>query len=182
MKTMRLCVAIAVVTVLFLIMLVGCHSGSRPTWPKLETGLVGVYIATSSKTIPDFPRELPEYRDTGEMNYWGEPYTLHGTIRIFEGNDWTTISDFPWSGNHCGEGLFMIRWRTSNPDVRVASNVAYSPDPSFNDAKKAKTGSFGYMLGTNCERPLFKFVGTVEGNKSNLVDIYYEVKFWRAAP
>jgi hypothetical protein len=116
------------------------------------------------------------------MNYWNEPYTLHGNLRIFEGSDWATIYNFPYSGNHCGEGLFMIRWRTSNPDVRIASNVAYSPDPSYNDSKKAKTGSFGYMLGTNCEQPLFKFAGTVKGNESNLVDIYYELKFWQAAP
>jgi len=182
MKALRLCLIIIVFIFLSLPTFIGCQSGSRPTWPQLPAQLVSVYMATSSETIPLFPSELPQYRDTGNMNYWDEPYTLHGTIRIFEGNDWATIPDFPHNGNHCGEGLFMIRWRTSNPDVRVASNLAFSPEPSYNDVKNAKTGSFGYMLGTNCDQPLFQFVGTTKGNESNLVDIYYELKFWQAAP
>jgi hypothetical protein len=57
--------------------------------------------------------------------------------------------------------------------------LGFSPDTV---SGKAKTGSFGYMFGTNCEQPLFKFASTVKGNKSNLVDIYYELKFWQAAP
>jgi hypothetical protein len=183
MKTLRLYFVIIVVTVLFLPTFIGCQSVGRPTWPKLPARLSAVYIATPSETIPLFPSEIPQYRDTGKMHYWEEPYTLHGTIRISEGDDWATIPDFPHNGNHCGEGLFMIRWRTSNPDVLVASNVAYSPEPSFNEAEEAKTGSFGYMLGTNCEQPLFRFAGTRKGNESHLlVDIHYELKFWQAAP
>jgi hypothetical protein len=38
------------------------------------------------------------------------------------------------------------------------------------------------MSGSNCEQPMFKFAGTVKGNKSTLVDIFYELKFWQAAP
>jgi len=45
-----------------------------------------------------------------------------------------------------------------------------------------KIGSFGYMSGTNCEQPMFKFSGAVNGDKSTLVDVYYELKFWQAAP
>ena len=72
----------------------------------------------------------------------------------------------------------MIRWRLSDPNVRVQSSVRFTKDTSAT----MKTGSFGYMSGTNCEQPMFKFAGTVNGNKSTLVDVYYELKFWQAAP
>jgi hypothetical protein len=182
MKTYRLCLVIIAVTIIFLPTFVCGQSGEVPTWPKLPKQLVGVYIATSSATIPAFPTALTGYRDAGKMDYWNERYNLHGTIRIFDGHDWATIPDFPNSANHCGEGLFMIRWRSANPDVRIMSNAALRPEPTHNDVKKAKTGNFGYMVGTNCEQPLFKLAGTVKGNKSNLVDIHYELKFWQVAP
>jgi len=175
MKTLRLSLVIIVVAVLFFPTLVGAQRAGRPTWPKKE----GVYLATSSKTIPLFARALTGYRDAGNMDFWDRPFTLHGTIRIFEGTGWAEIPEFPNSGNHCGEGMFMIRWRSANPDVSVASTLGFSPDTG---SVKAKIGSFGYMFGTNCEQPLFKFAGAVKGNKSNLVDIYYELKFWQAAP
>jgi hypothetical protein len=35
---------------------------------------------------------------------------------------------------------------------------------------------YGYMYGTNCDQPLFKVT------ESTLVDVYYELKFWQAAP
>ena len=79
--------------------------------------------------------------------------------------------------NHCSDGVFMIRWRSANPNVRTATNIGYSTDVL---SGTAKTGAFGYMYGTNCEEPLFKFASA--GDSSTLEDIYYELKFWRAAP
>ena len=38
----------------------------------------------------------------------------------------------------------------------------------------------GHHIAPNCEEPLFKFAST--GDSSTLEDIYYELKFWRAAP
>jgi len=29
---------------------------------------------------------------------------------------------------------------------------------------------------------MFRFAGAADGNKSTLVDVYYELKFWQAAP
>lgn len=175
MKTLGLSIIVIVVAGLFFPMVVGAQRDGRPPWPKKE----GVYLATSSETIPLFAGVLAGYRDAGSVDFWDMPFALHGTIRIFEGTDWAGIPEFPNSGNHCGEGMFMIRWRSANPDVRVASTLAFSPDTV---SVKAKTGSFGYMFGSNCEQPLFKFARTVKGNKSNLVDIHYELKFWQAAP
>jgi hypothetical protein len=72
----------------------------------------------------------------------------------------------------------MIRWRLSNSNVLVQSSVRYSKDTPG----EMKAGSFGYMSGTNCEQPMFKFEATRNGDKSTLVDVYYELKFWQAAP
>jgi hypothetical protein len=80
--------------------------------------------------------------------------------------------------NGCSAGVFMIRWRSANPEIRVQSSVRYSG----NTAAAVKTGSFGYMTGSNCEQPMFSFGDTTSANGSNLVDIYYELKFWQAAP
>jgi hypothetical protein len=146
---------------------------------KLWTKNGGVNIATSSAAIPPFPRTLSGFRSAdNNKDYWGNSFDWKGTIRIFEGAGWTEIPDFPHTMNHCSDGVFMIRWRSANPDVRVATTVAYSKD----NASGGKTGEFGYMYGSNCEEPLFKFNGTLRGNDSTLVDIYYELRFWRATP
>ena len=81
--------------------------------------------------------------------------------------------------NGCAAGAFMIRWRLSDPEVRVESSVRFSGKDT---SATTKSGSFGYMSGSNCEQPMFKFIGTVNGNSSTLVDVYYELKFWQAAP
>lgn len=36
------------------------------------------------------------------------------------------------------------------------------------------------LSGTNCDQPMFKFADSRNGD--TLVDIYYELKFWQAAP
>ena len=91
MKKLRLSLIIIVVAVLVFITFVFTQCDSRPPWPKKE----GVYIATSSETIPLFARELTGYRDAGNLDFWDEPFPLHGTIRIFGGRDWTRIPAFP---------------------------------------------------------------------------------------
>ena len=70
----------------------------------------------------------------------------------------------------------MIRWRSSDPTVLVQSSVRYSKDITGT----MKAGRFGYMSGTNCEQPMFKFGSARNGD--TLVDVYYELKFWQAAP
>ncbi|HEY0428423.1 MAG TPA: TIR domain-containing protein [Pyrinomonadaceae bacterium] len=146
---------------------------------KLWTRNGGVNITTSSEMIPDFPNVLIRFRFSGDnKDFWEQPFDCRGSIRLFEGQGWTEIWNFPHTQNHCSYGIFMIRWRSANPDVRIATTVAYSPE----NATEEKIGKFGYMCGTNCEQPLFKFADTLNGNESNLVDIYYELKFWQAAP
>lgn len=176
MNRFRFSLAVTLVTVC-LPAFVGAQRAGRSNWPK-----DGVYLATSSETIPQFPRALSGYRPTGDLDYWDHPlpFSLHGSIRISQGGGWQAISDdFPKTMNHCSAGVFMIRWRSDNPNVLVSTALANELDTP---ETSVQTGRFGYMRGWNCVQPAFKFGRAINGNKSNLVDIYYELKFWRAAP
>jgi hypothetical protein len=153
----------------------GQRNTTRPPWPRNK----GEYIAASSEGIPLFPSTLSGYRSEGEKDFWNKTFPSRGSLRIFQGNDWLGIHNFPNTMNGCSAGVFMIRWRLSDPEVRVQSSVRYS---SKDESATTKTGTFGYMSGSNCEQPMFKFDSTVRGNKSTLVDVYYELKFWQAAP
>jgi len=141
----------------------------RPPWPE-ETG---AYVAASSETIPDFPDVLSGYRSENNKDFWGNAFACRGTIRVFDGNSWEGIRDFPNTMNGCSAGVFMIRWRSSSPDLPVSTTLGYAADTTYGEIK---TGSFGYIYGTNCDQPLFKVIG------ASLVDVYYELKFWHAAP
>jgi hypothetical protein len=175
MKLPKLFFAILIPGMLLLPIDVGAQRDRRATWPKKD----GVYLAASSNSIPEFPRTLSGYKPTGNLDYWDHtlPFSLHGSTRLFESNGWEKISDdFPITMNHCSAGVWMIRWRSANPNVRIASGIGNDAD----HVESQKTGSFGYMQSYNCEQPVFKFVGSRDS--STLVDIYFELKFWRAAP
>jgi len=147
------------------------HAGA--SWARTSS----VSIATSSKYIPAFPSTLRGFQSDNGKDFWGHDFVMHGSMRVFDNNGWANIPDFPNTMNHCGEGIFMIRWKCANPNVRIASTLGYSPDLV---TVKAKFGNCGYIVGTNCEQPLFKFIDT-NGDTSNLADIHYELKFWRSA-
>lgn len=145
------------------------------SWPKDR----GEYIAASSDHIPPFPEKLSGYRSENGKDFWDKPFSSKGTVRIFEGNGWQGLPKFPNTMNGCSSGVFMIRWRSSDPNVRLESSVRYS---SKDVSGSTKEGSFGFMSGTNCEQPMFRFAGRRNGDKATLVDVYYELKFWQAAP
>lgn len=150
---------------------------SAQVWPKRQ----GVYIAKSSAAIPAFPRKISEFRFAGaNRDFWGKHYDTEGSTRIFEGNDWEELYEFPNTMNHCTTGVWMLRWRSANPAVKISTRIANN---NYDQGMTPwKTGTYGYMYGTNCEQPYFKFASVARGNGSNLVDIYYEIKFWKAAP
>lgn len=150
-------------------------TNAEPAWPIQE----GVYIADSSELIPHFPSALSGFKSEDGKDFWGNKFDSSGSIRVVEGNAWEVIPDFPQTANHCGEGMFMIRWRSGNADVVINTTLGYSPDKT---SSQAKIGSFGYMLGTNCDQPMFKFSHARNRNDSNLADVHYELKFWQAAP
>ena len=61
-------------------------------------------------------------------------------------------------------------------NIRLQHPHADAISDQISNKAALSTGSFGYMAGSNCE-PMFKFAGTINGNQSTLVDVYYEVKF-----
>jgi len=145
-----------------------------PAWPKQ----MGAYIATSSEAIPLFPRTLSGYRSEDAKDFWGKPFSTKGSMRVFQGKDWDGIWQFPNTMNGCSSGVFMIRWRSADPNASVQSSAANNA--AIASGSQTKPGIFGYMSGTNCDQPMFKFVDSRDG--STLVDVYYELKFWQAAP
>lgn len=148
---------------------------ARPPWPKE----IGAYVAESSETLPHFPEALSGYRSENNKDFWGNEFACRGTTRLFDSNGWEGLFNFPNSMNGCSAGMFMIRWRSSSPDTLIATTLGYTPDIPEG---KTETGSFGYMYGHNCLQPLFKIADTLDHNGATLVDIYYELKFWQAAP
>lgn len=174
----KACVSFAalLVTALVPLTLTSQQRPARPTWPKQA----GAYIAKSSEAIPAFPRELSGYRSEDGKDFWGKPFSVTGTMRVFQGNGWLGIPEFPSTMNGCSSGFFMIRWRSASPNVPVQSSVRYSA--AVAGRGDIKTGSFGYMSGTNCEQPMFNFGNERNRNGATLVDVHYELKFWQAAP
>ncbi len=158
--------------VVCMVLIAGATVLAVSPWPKKH----GVYTAKSSDLIPAFPRRLRQYRASGNnKDFWGHTFAASGSIRIFEGSGWTTVDDFPSTMNNCSSGVFMIRWRSAGP--RVASTLGASDSTVVSSPKE---GAFGYMFGTNCDQPMFKFPSN--NGPGNLTDIYYELKFWQAAP
>jgi hypothetical protein len=147
----------------------------RPSWPKK----MGVYISTSSDATPLFPDELSGYRSEDGKDFWNKPFPVRGTIRIFQGKGWQEIPQFPNTMNGCSSGVFMIRWRSSDASFHVQSSTGNS---SAVASQGAQTGAFGYMSASNCEQPMFTFGDKPAQDGNTLVDIYYELKFWQAAP
>ncbi len=169
-------VAIAIVTiaVLFLLGAAQSQQNVRPVWPKQ----FGAYIATSSETIPLFPGAFSGYRFEEGKDFWGKPFSTKGTIRVFNGQDWEGISKFPNTMNGCSSGVFMIRWRSAYATDRIQTSAVNNA--AVASRSQTKPGVFGYMSGTNCDQPMFKFADSRNGD--TLVDIHYELKFWQAAP
>jgi hypothetical protein len=148
----------------------------RPSWPQE----LGAYIASSSETIAAFPTEFSGYRHESGKDFWGKSAIEKGTIRIFQGRGWQGIHKFPATMNGCSSGVFMIRWRSAHPDSPIESSLRSYNGAIATDTKPAQ--GFGYMFGTNCHQPMFKFPDGPNPDGGTLVDVYYELKFWQAAP
>jgi hypothetical protein len=151
------------------------RSAAQRSWPKA----MGVYVAASSEALPLFPHQLNGYRSEEGQDFWGKPFSAKGTLRVFQGNGWQGIPKFPNTMNGCSSGVFMIRWRSADPSVHLQSSASYSGATA---SQGMKTGAFGYMSATNCDQPLFNFGDAPAPNGNTLVDVYYELKFWQAAP
>jgi hypothetical protein len=143
-------------------------------WPTKE----GAYTADSSETIPQFPAKLSGYKSEDGKDFWGNKFATSDSIRLVQGKRWEVIPDFPLTMNHCGEGMFMMRWRSAVQDVEIKSTLG----DSTQGPSATKLSNFGYMFGNNCDQPMFMYSSAKKGDEVTLVDVYYELKFWQAAP
>lgn len=135
------------------------------SWPSD----LGTYRTSSSAGIPAFPKRLEGFRPRGDAQ--------SGIIRVFEGKGWTGIHEFEVGANGCSHSLMMVRWRSANAITIQTSTAGSHIDESAPDAPAS---THGYMFGSRCDQPAFKF-GKTEGT-STLVDVFYEVQHWDAAP
>lgn len=152
---------------------------SNTSWPPN----MGEFSATSRDSIPAFPVALTGYRSEKGKDFQGKPYPIRGSIRVKEGSvwvggGWKGLPDFPRTSNGCSSGLFMVRWRLSDPVIRVYSTI---DNPRKSTANVA-TGAYGYMYGSVCDKPQFKFARATKPNWTNRVNVFYELKFWEATP
>jgi hypothetical protein len=61
------------------------------SWPTEN----GAYLAASSETIPVFPKKLNGYRSEDGKDFWGTPFPVKGTMRVFSGERLGGNSKFP---------------------------------------------------------------------------------------
>jgi hypothetical protein len=66
----------------------------------------GSFISKTRDSIPPFPSSVRGfYYDPGK-DFWGEPFRETGSIRVFEGDNWVGLADFPNTSNGCSSGRF----------------------------------------------------------------------------
>ena len=176
-----------------LMLVVGCSSDKEPideiitpitqTQPRPWSINDGAFPIANSTNLPDFPATINGYRHKPGLDFWGKPYKELGTVRVFSRDGWTELyPSFPNTMNRCHSGVFMVRWRSLNPEVLVESATSYSARMSVGLDEAAAPATKGIMQGSNCLQPLFKFSRALNNNPSTLVDVAYEIKFWRVAP
>jgi len=144
----------------------------------------GVNTVMTAKEIIPFPYAVDGFIRAGEgMDLWGVPVKNTGQVRIVKGKEWVEVSDgiggmFPTSKQGCEDGMWMIRWRTSDTDLGAVASKLNRPDDVV--VSQGVLGPYGYMVGGSCEVPVFRFnVPETGTTRVNTVDVSYELRFWR---
>ena len=167
---------------------------------SLEDNLGNISF-TSECEVPAFPAAIKDYvlRTTVEAE----------SIRIFEGDRWLPFLTEYRAGNSmsCEPEIWVVRWRTNNPDVKVRMSGTYGGfdvgdptdlygDPITNDdfneetdwvafyepeAGEWTTGNAGYIAGPSCGQPIMQWDSNPAGN-ANLSDVYFEYQLWEYKP
>ncbi len=143
-------------------------------WPTEQ----GVYTSSNAKQIPAFPTKLAGFQPRPGEDYFGENFRSTGTVTVDEDDDWQFIEDFPYSGIDCIAGVYTLRWQLSDPAVKIRTAIE---NPGNKPPPPMPTGSFGYMYGSSCTQPRFKFVSSTGKNKATSIDVLYEIRFWKTA-
>ena len=88
---------------------------------------------------PSFPDSVEGYSFS---RVWRE------TVRAFEGEEWSTIYEYPATMNGCGLQRFYIRWRAANQQATVEATFLSTPDEIVLEDPVA--GAAGWMSGYGC--------------------------------
>ena len=138
-----------------------------------------------AKEMPSQPTKIKGWEYKSNQDYWGSAFKGTGEIRVFDDGKPQSVLDcmsassgciqFPATQNSCSSGIFILRWRSMNPDVQIAATTQFAGLLN----KDWKEGTKGYLIGTNCHAPLFKFHSVSNKNGSSLADIRFDVRMWR---
>ena len=151
--------------------------------------------------VPAFPTTIKDYVLTKSVEA--------ERIRIFEGDRWLPFLTEYRAGNSmsCEPEIWVVRWRTNNPDVQVRMSGTYGGfdvgdptdlygDPITNDDFNEETdwvafyepeegewttGNAGYIAGPSCGQPIMQWDSNPAGN-ANLSDVYFEYQLWEYKP
>lgn len=100
----------------------------------------------------------------------------HEVVRAFDGDEWSTIYEFPATMNGCSLQRFYVRWRAVNPSATV--EVTFLSTDEIVLATPA-SGSAGWMSGYGCGQPAFRLEQSDDG--STLTDVAVEVQQWEVS-
>ena len=139
-------------------------------WPSKKFYPPRAETVAARNLIPKFPPALPGFIRVPGRDFWNKPVSERGQVRTFGDGGWQSIRDFPNTMNGCHNGVFLLRWRSSGGPVLSAVGTRFNAD-----FKAPKASTYGYIYGTNCQKPLFQSV-----RSSSINNVMYEVLFFQA--
>ena len=135
-----------------------------------------------SEKAPEFPESIPDYVLADSYGY--------DYVRLFSESSWEVpIKELDPKRNggasmSCQPFYWVIRWRSNNPDVIIKTAIGLTDYGKFDKLSSSKTpsGGAGYIEGSSCVVPGFRFDRAINGNRSNLVDLNFEYQIWEYKP
>jgi hypothetical protein len=139
-------------------------------WPTRDFYSARAVAVSTRSAIPQFPASIPEFYRVPGRDFWNNPVSERGQVRTFGDGEWQSIHQFPNTMNGCNNGVFLLRWRSSNGPVLSAVGTSFSAD-----FKASMPSAYGYLYGNNCQKPLFKSV-----RSSSINNVMYQIVFFQA--
>lgn len=134
--------------------------------------------------LPELPEEIPGYIRYEGVDSAGLSGTVRtGEIRVFQSESKPeVIWDFSTRMNNCLSTIWVLRWKSTNPDVliKVSHEIDSYGVPLISGLNpwNAPAAAAGIMSNSACLQPGFVFGGSLNGNPSNLVDVALEWSYF----
>lgn len=148
----------------------------------------GIHTVLTLKEVQPFPDTYGDYNlVTGEVDATGGQFKPTGRIDLnTTGNEeWFSVPDgfggtFAKTSQGCEDGMWMIRWRSKDRHQTVVSSKYYTPRGAI--IAPSALGPYGFMVGSNCEEPLFRIYDEAEGfTGPTEASVEFEIRFWRTS-